>query len=98
MSGKLDAYATHLSRLGAGVQQVGGDLTRSAFADIGDTYQEILMADSPIGPPDGLAGTMETEVVDMERLQAPTALESDPAPDNGPKIGPEPETDPEMDA
>lgn len=40
--------------------QAGGDVTRSAIADIGDTYQEVLMQDASISPPDGLTGVMET--------------------------------------
>jgi hypothetical protein len=94
MSDRLDAYA---ARVAAGMQQGAGDVARGAFADIGDTYQEILMADSPIGPPDGLAGTMETEVVETESEHAPAALESDPAPDNGPEIGLDPDADIDVD-
>lgn len=94
MSDRLDAYA---ARVAAGMQQGAGDVARSAIADIGDTYQEILMADASIGPPDGLAGTMETNVYEMERVAAPMALDSDPTPDSEPEIGLDPDADIDVD-
>jgi hypothetical protein len=94
MSAKLDAYAAQWSQMRAGLTQAGGDLARSAIADIGDSYQEILLADASIGPPDGF-GTMETEAHEMERVQDPSALESDPAPESAPDLRP---SDAELDA
>jgi hypothetical protein len=56
MSG-FDDYAANTL---AGMKTGAGDVTRHMAADIGDTYQEILMSHASTSPPDGLTGTMET--------------------------------------
>ncbi len=55
------------------------DIASSAINDIGDTGQEILMADASISPADALPGTMEqvTETIDLNQPE-PVALVDTP--------------------
>ncbi len=63
MSDTFNAYAaSQLDGMKAGAADVG----RSAIADIGDSYQEILMQNASISPPDGLTGTMENVTTEAE--------------------------------
>jgi hypothetical protein len=50
----------------SGISEGFRDIASSAINDIGDTGQEILMADASISPADALPGTMEqvTETID----------------------------------
>lgn len=57
MSGSFKDYVSEQME---GFVTGAGDLSRHAIADIGDSYQEILMADASISPPDGLTAEMET--------------------------------------
>lgn len=78
MSGTFSDY---LAGQAAGFTQAAGDLSRHAIADIGDSYQEILMQDASISPPEGLQASPETAPPDMTgEPDAPEAAPEPPAP------------------
>jgi hypothetical protein len=52
----LDKYASQVAQ---GLKTGVSDITRNAFADIGNRYQEILMADATIKPGDILPRSEE---------------------------------------
>jgi hypothetical protein len=58
--------------------EAGGDITRGAIADIGDSYQEILMSDASISPPDGLTGDIVTvtDTVPQDPVMSDAQLQS----------------------
>jgi hypothetical protein len=81
MSGTFSDY---LAGQAAGFTQAVGDLSRHAIADIGDSYQEILMQDASISPPEGLQASPETAPPDMTPgPDAPEAAPAAPAPETG---------------
>ncbi len=43
-----------------------GDFVQVGIGDVGDSYQEILMADSSISPPNGLSVDYETTTTEIE--------------------------------
>jgi hypothetical protein len=63
MSDRFDDYFA--STL-AGMREGVGDVGRSAIADIGDSYQEVLLGNASISPADGLTGTMETVTTEAD--------------------------------
>jgi hypothetical protein len=78
----LDKYAADLAQ---GLKTGVGDITRNAVADIGNRYQEILMADATIKPGDTLpvTGDMAQEIAyeagkaDIEHAVEPPKHEPD---------------------
>ena len=65
MSGFNEYAANTLNGMKAGA----GDVGRHAIADIGDSYQEVLMSHASVSPPEGLTGSMEQVTVEVD--QAP---------------------------
>jgi hypothetical protein len=49
-----------------GMKEGAGDITRHALADIGDSYQEVLMSSASVSPPEGLTGSMEQVTVEAD--------------------------------
>ena len=43
-----------------------GDFTRAGIADVGDTYQEILMSHASTSEPQGLTGTYEQTMTEID--------------------------------
>ncbi len=74
-----------MTAIGAGLKQGMADLTRAAIADAGNSYQQILTQHASVGPPQGPPGVMTESTYEMERVQRPPVLESDPA--RGPEPG-----------
>jgi hypothetical protein len=66
----MSAFDDYTANTLAGMKAGAGDVTRHAIADIGDTYQEILMSHSSVSAPDGLTGTMENVTVEIEPTPA----------------------------
>ncbi|MBS0448503.1 MAG: hypothetical protein JSR59_21485 [Proteobacteria bacterium] len=79
---KVNDYA---ARIGQGV----GDVARDAVADIGDSYQEVLLSHSPVTPPDGIKPTLD----DWEPT-APSDTQTPPQPAAEP---PSPQADWDLD-
>jgi hypothetical protein len=44
----------------SGIWQAFGDFIRVGVADVGETYQRVLLENSPAAPPAGLPGDMVT--------------------------------------
>jgi hypothetical protein len=56
----------YLGQMGEGFTEGLGDLSRSAIADIGDSYQEVLLQDASVTPADPLPATYETVTTTIE--------------------------------
>ncbi len=59
----LNEYAAEVS---GGIGQGLNDVGRAAFADIANSYQEVLLADSPISAPEPLTADYETVTTETD--------------------------------
>jgi hypothetical protein len=78
----IDKYAAELAQ---GLKTGVSDIARNAAADIGNRYQEILMADATIKPADILPGQHEI-VQDAAQQQMDQAMESPEQPQQQPTM------------
>jgi hypothetical protein len=90
----MGAFKDYAKRVVAGVGSGAGDMVRSGISDVGNTGQQILMADATIKPSQGLIGTMETTSYEVDNTKDPlVGLDPEPAPEPEPEVAP-----PEIDA
>ena len=86
MSG-IDNYAAQVAQ---GLKTGVSDVARNAAADIGNRYQEILMADATIKPADLLPGhheVMQEVVQDAAKQEMDKAVEPPEQPQQQPDMG-----------
>jgi hypothetical protein len=74
MSDRFDDFARSTMD---GMKEGAGDITRHALADIGDSYQEVLMSSASISPPEGLTGSLEQVTVETDIAPEISAPEID---------------------
>ncbi len=58
----MSGFSDYLAEVSAGIQEGAGDVASSAIADIGDSYQEVLMSDASVSPPDPV-GAQQFETI-----------------------------------
>ena len=80
----MSAFGDYAAATLAGMRQGAAAVGRNAVADIGDSYQEVLMAHARISPADGLTPTPESAA--QEQAPEPTAPAADISP---PEVSPD---------
>jgi hypothetical protein len=65
----MSGFRDYLASTAADFSEGAGDIGRHAYADIGDSYQEFLMADAGISEPYGHTGDMVHIGPEAETIQ-----------------------------